>query len=54
MDQSRMKSTLAVMEWIWALRWQGQSDKVIEIEISKEMRKNDFNEQQIKDTFINA
>ena len=49
-----MKSTLAVVEWIQALRQQGQSDKAIEIEINKEMRKNGFNEQQIKDTFINA
>ena len=49
-----MKSTLMVVEWIQAFRQQGQSDKVIEIEINKEMRKNDFNEQQIKNTFIDA
>ena len=49
-----MKSTLAVVEWIWALRQQGQSDEAIEIEINEEIRKNGFNEQQIKDTFINA
>ena len=42
------------MEQIQALRQQKQSDKTIEIEINKEMRKNDFNEQQIKDVFINA
>ena len=40
-----MKSTLMVVEWIWALRQQGQSDKAIEIEINKEMRKSDFDEQ---------
>ena len=49
-----MKSTLAVVEQIQALKQQRQSNKAIKIEISKEMRKNDFNEQQIKDTFINA
>ena len=49
-----MKSTLMVMEWIQALRQQGQSDEAIKIEINEEMRKNDFNEQQIKDVFINA
>ena len=54
MDQSRMKSTLTVVEQIQALKQQRQSDKVIEIKINKEMRKNDFNKQQIKDTFINA
>ena len=54
MYQSEIKSTLAVVEWIWALRQQKQSDKVIEIEINKEIRKSDFNEQQIKDKFINT
>ena len=54
MNQSGMKSTLAVVEWIWALRWQGQSDKAIEVEISEEMRKSGFNKQQIKDVFIDA
>ena len=54
MNQSGMKSTLAVVEQIQALRWQRQSDKVIKIEINKEMRKNDFNKQQIKNVFINA
>ena len=54
MDQSRMKSTLAVVEQIWALRQQGQSDEVIEIKINEKMKKNGFNEQQIKDVFINA
>ena len=49
-----MKSTLMVVEQIWALRWQRQLNKAIKIEISKEMRKNDFNEQQIKDTFIDT
>ena len=49
-----MKSTLAVVEQIQALRWQRQSDKIIEIKINKEMRKSGFNEQQIKDRFINA
>ena len=49
-----MKSTLAVVEQIQALRQQRQSDKVIKIEINKKMRKSDFNKQQIKDTFINT
>ena len=49
-----MKSTLMVVEQIWALRQQGQSDEVIKIKINEEMRKNDFNEQQIKNVFINA
>ena len=53
MDQSGMKSTLVVVEWIWALRWQGQSDEAIKIKINKKMRKSDFDEQQIKNTFIN-
>ena len=48
-----MKSTLTVVEQIQAFKQQRQLDKVIEIEINKEMRKNGFNEQQIKDTFIN-
>ena len=52
MNQSKMKSTLAVVEQIQALKQQRQSDKVIEIEINEEMRKNDFNEQQIKNAFI--
>ena len=54
MNQSRMKSTLAVVEQIQAFRWQRQSDEAIEIEINKEMRKNGFDEQQIKDAFIDA
>ena len=54
MDQSGMKSILAVVERIQALRWQGQSDEAIKIEINEEMRKNDFDEQQIKDIFIDA
>ena len=49
-----MKFTLAVVEWIQVLKQQRQSDEAIEIEINKEMRKNDFNEQQIKNMFINA
>ena len=49
-----MKSTLVVVKQIQALRWQGQSDKVIKIEINEKMRKSNFNEQQIKDTFIDA
>ena len=49
-----MKSTLTVVEQIWAFRQQGQSDEIIEIKINKEIRKSDFNEQQIKNTFINA
>ena len=49
-----MKSTLVIVEWIQALRQQKQSDKTIEIEINKKMKKSDFNEQQIKNTFINA
>ena len=44
MNQSGMKSTLAVVEWIWALKQQRQSDKVIKIKINEEMKKNDFNE----------
>ena len=54
MNQSRMKSILTVVEWIQALRWQRQSDKAIQIEINEEIKKNDFDEQQIKDVFINA
>ena len=54
MNQNRMKSTLAVVEQIQALRQQRQSDKIIEIEINEKIRKSDFNEQQIKDTFIDA
>ena len=49
-----MKFTLAVVKWIQALKQQRQSDEAIEIEINEKMRKNDFDEQQIKDTFINA
>ena len=48
-----MKSTLAVMEQIQALRQQRQLDKIIKIKINKEIKKSDFNEQQIKNTFIN-
>ena len=44
MNQSEMKSTLMVVEWIQALKWQRQSDEVIKIKINKEMKKNDFNE----------
>ena len=44
MNQSRMKSTLTVVEQIQALRWQKQSDKIIKMKINKEMRKSDFNE----------
>ena len=54
MNQSGMKSTLAVVEWIWALRQQRQSNEAIKIKINKEMRKNDFDKQQIKNTFINV
>ena len=54
MNESKIKSTLAVVEQIWALRQQGQSDEVIEMKINKEMRKSDFNEQQIRNMFINA
>ena len=54
MNQSGMKSTLVIVEWIWALRWQRQSDETIKIKISEEIRKSDFDEQQIKDVFINA
>ena len=42
-----------VMEWIQALRQQRQLDKAIKIEINEKMRKNNFNEQQIKNVFIN-
>ena len=54
MNQSGMKSTLAVVEQIWALKQQRQSDKAIEIKINEKMRKSNFNKQQIKNTFINA
>ena len=54
MDQSKMKSILMIVEQIQALRQQRQSDEIIKIEINKKMRKNGFNKQQIKDTFINA
>ena len=54
MNQSRMKSTLAVVEQIQALRWQRQSNEVIEMKINEKMKKNGFDEQQIKDIFINA
>ena len=49
-----MKFTLAVVEQIQAFKWQRQLNKVIKIEINEEIRKSDFNKQQIKDTFINA
>ena len=52
MNQSRLKSTLAVVEQIQALRWQGQSDEAIKIKINKIIRKSGFNEQQIKNVFI--
>ena len=54
MDQNRMKSILAVVKWIWALKQQEQSDKAIEIEINEKIKKNDFDEQQIKDVFIDV
>ena len=54
MNQSRMKSTLAVVEQIQALRQQRQSDKAIKMKINEEITKSGFNEQQIKDMFINA
>ena len=54
MNQSRMKFTLAVVKQIQALRQQKQLNKVIKIKINEEMRKNGFNEQQIKNTFINT
>ena len=53
MDQSGMKFTLAVVEQIQALRWQKQLNKAIEIKINEKMKKNNFNEQQIKNMFIN-
>ena len=43
-----------IVEQIQVFRQQRQSDEIIEIEINEEMRKSDFNEQQIKDVFINA
>ena len=43
-----------IVKQIQTLRQQRQSDKIIEIKINEEMRKNDFNKQQIKNTFINA
>ena len=49
-----MKSTLAVVKQIQALRQQRQLNEAIEIEINEEMRKSDFDEQQIKNMFINA
>ena len=42
-----------IVEYIWALRQQEQSDEAIEIKINKEMKKSGFNEQQIKNVFIN-
>ena len=54
MNQSRMKFTLTVMKWIQTFRQQRQSDKVIKMKINKEIKKNDFDEQQIKNTFINT
>ena len=54
MNQSGMKSILAVVEQIQALRQQEQSDEAIKIKINEEMKKSDFNEQQIKNKFINA
>ena len=45
MNQSGMKSTLVVVEWIQALRWQRQSDEIIEIKINEKMKKSDFNKQ---------
>ena len=54
MNQSGMKFTLVVVEQIWAFKQQRQSDKAIEIEINKEMRKNGFDEQQIKNAFIDT
>ena len=40
-----MKSTLAVVKYIQALRQQKQLNKVIKIEINGKMRKSGFNEQ---------
>ena len=54
MNQSRLKSTLIIVEQIQALRQQKKSNKVIKIEISKEIRKNNFNKQQIEEVFINT
>ena len=48
-----MKFTLAVMEQIQALKQQKQLNEIIKIKINKEIKKNDFNEQQIKNIFIN-
>ena len=42
------------MEWIWAFRQQGQSNETIKIEINEKMRKSNFNEQQIKNVFIDV
>ena len=49
-----MKFTLMIVEQIQALRWQRQLDKVIKIKINKEMKKSDFDKQQIKDVFIDT
>ena len=43
-----------IVEQIQALRQQRQSDEIIKIKINEKMRKNDFNEQQIKNAFINT
>ena len=43
-----------IVKQIQALRQQKQSDEIIKIKINKKMKKNDFNEQQIKDMFINT
>ena len=42
------------MEQIQTFRWQRQLNKVIKIEINKKMKKNGFDEQQIKNVFINV
>ena len=49
-----MKSTLMIVEQIQALKQQRQSNKAIKIEINKKMKKSNFNEQQIKNIFINV
>ena len=54
MNQNGMKSTLMIVKQIQALKQQKQSDEVIKIEINKKMKKSDFNEQQIKNMFINV
>ena len=42
------------MKWIQALRWQRLLNKIIKIKINEKKKKSGFDEQQIKNVFINA